>query len=238
MKVLDISKSGKRGRVVAFKSRFGQCEREHSHPTKRRTASQRRAQSDFGDASLGWNALTDEQRDAWRAFGKEVRSHPRGGQSGPLTGQNLFTAINRNQALLGLPPFACPPARPDFDANPVVAFSITEGRGGIALKLSVAAGAAGHILIFASCPYNAGRKYCDKFIYLGLLPAPVGSESDITAQYVKKHGQPWNGSRVILKIVQQVNGWRDHPHRIEAVFRAAAPQSAKSKRRQATAASP
>ena len=42
----------------------------------------------------------------------------RGGQSGPLTGQNLFTAINRNQALLDLPPFVYPPERPAFDANP------------------------------------------------------------------------------------------------------------------------
>ena len=109
MKVHDIPKSGKRGPIVAFQSRFGQCERQHTPPTRRRTAAQRRSAAAFGKASLGWKGLTDEQRGAWCAFAKTVRSHPRGGQSGPLTGQNLFTAINRNQALLGRPRFATRP---------------------------------------------------------------------------------------------------------------------------------
>jgi hypothetical protein len=78
---------------------------------------------------------------------------------------------------------------------------------------------AGHTLVFGSRPHNAGRRYCDKFIYLGLLPAPVGGESDITEQYVKKHGKPRPGSRVIILTVQQMNGWRDVPQRTEAIFR-------------------
>ena len=146
MKLLDIPASGKRGKTVAFKSRFGQCEREHTRPTQDPTAAQRHSQSAFGTASLGWNYLTDEQRDAWRAYAKKVRSHPRGGQSGPLTGQMLFTAINRNQALLSLPPFLNPPERPVFGPNPVTALSITQGHRGIALKLDVATAPTGHIL--------------------------------------------------------------------------------------------
>lgn len=234
MKVFDIPKSGKRGRIVAFKNRFGQCERAHTPPTKRRTAAQRRAQSAFGRASVGWNVLTEEQRDAWCVFAKTVRSHPRGGQSGPLTGQMLFIAINRNQAVLGLPPFVYPPERPTFGPNPVGALSITQGQDGVALKLSVAKVPAGHILVFASRPYNAGRRYCDKFICLGPLPPPAGGETDITAQYVEKHGEPWPGSRVILLTLQQVNGWRDHPRRIEAVFRSSQAAPAQGKRRQIT----
>jgi hypothetical protein len=238
VKVLDIPKSGKRGKIVAFKSRFGQIEREHTRPSKPPTAAQRQAQTDFGAASLGWNDLTDEQRDAWRAYGKKVRSHPRGGQSGPLTGQNLFTAINRNQSLLGLPPFVYPPERPVFAPNPVVALSITQNRGRVALKLTVSRAPAGHILLYASRPYNAGRQYCDKFIYLGPLPAPAGGENDITEQYVKKFGDPPPGSRVFIRMWQQVNGWRDPPHRIEAVFRPAPAPSAPAKRRRTTLKSP
>jgi hypothetical protein len=234
MKAHDIPKSGKRGRIVAFKSRFGQCEREHTRSTRPRTAAQRHAQSAFGGASLGWNDLTDEQRDAWRAAGKKVRSHPRGAQSGPLTGQNLFTAINRNQALLGLPPLVHPPERPVFGPNPVAALSIIQDRGEVALRLSVTAAPAGHILLFASRPYNAGRHYCDKFLYLGLLPAPVRGESDITNRYAKKRGWPWPGSRVILRTVQQVNGWRDNPRRIEAIFRLGQALAARPKRPRAT----
>ncbi len=233
MKALDIPKSGKHGNTVAFKSRFGQCERAHVSPRKPRTDAQLRAQTEFGDASLGYNHLTDEQRHAWCAYGKKVRSHPRGGQSGPLTGQNLYTAINRNQRLLGLPLFSYPPERPIFDPNPVAAFRITQGRDGIALKLSVTAAPAGHILLYASRPYNAARRYCDKFIYLGTLPAAVRGESNITEKYLRKQPPPWPGSRIFIRMCQQVNGWRDLPHRIEAVFHPAPAAATSPKRRHA-----
>ena len=134
MKTFDIPKSGKRGSVVAFKSRFGQCEREHTSSRMPRTAAQRRSQSDFGAASAGWNYLTEDQRKAWRAYGRKVRSHPQGGQCGRLTGQMLYTAINRNQAALGLPPLDYPPERPRFGPNPVVAFRITVQRDRLARR--------------------------------------------------------------------------------------------------------
>ena len=224
MKVTTVPQSGRRANVVAFKSRYGQCEREHVEPRKRRTAAQRHSQAEFGDAS--------------RKFAKKVLSHPRGGQCGPLSGQVLFTAINRNQRLLGLPPFLYPPVRPAFPMNPVRALAISQGSGGIALKLSVAEVPAGDILVFASRPYNAGRMYCDKFIYLGPLPAPVGGESDITEQYLKKHIPPWPGSRVIIRTVQQVDGWRDEPERIEAIFSGKEGPAASQKRRRGAVAAP
>jgi hypothetical protein len=55
MKTFDIPKSGKRGSVVGFKSRFGQCEREHTKSQMPRTDAQQDAQTDFGAASAGWN---------------------------------------------------------------------------------------------------------------------------------------------------------------------------------------
>jgi hypothetical protein len=105
MKTHDIPKSGKRDNVVAFKSRFCQVERQHSKSAKRPSAAQLRAREDLGGVSLGWSAITEEQRQAWDALAKKTRNRPRLGQSGPLTGQNLFTKINSNQALLRLPPF-------------------------------------------------------------------------------------------------------------------------------------
>jgi hypothetical protein len=238
VKVHDIPSSGKRGKIVAFKSRFGQCQRQLVPPTKHRTTAQLRAQSAFGGASLGWNQLTEEQREAWCAAAKMVRSHPRSGQSGPLTGQNLFTAINRNQALLELPPFVYPPQRPEFGSNPVRALSITQGSAGIALRLLVTGEPAGHFLVFASRPYNAGRRYCDKFIYLGPLPPPTGGESDITELYLSKFGNPPAGSRVFINLWQQVNGWRDQPRRIEALFRPTPPPAAPAMRRRVASDAP
>ena len=217
--------------MVAFKSRFGQVERQHVPLRKRRTAAQLRAQGEFGSASLGWNNLTDEQWDAWRERGKKVRSHPRGGESGPLTGQMFLTAINRNQALIGEPAILYPPERPAFGLNPVEGLSITQSGGGVALKLRVAKAPAAPILVFASRPYNAGRRYCDRFIYLGLLPAPEGKECDITELYLNKHVKPRPGMRVIILTMQQVNGWRDVPRRTEAVFRVSPGPAARAVRR-------
>ncbi|MEI6780374.1 MAG: hypothetical protein WCQ21_05565 [Verrucomicrobiota bacterium] len=37
MKTLDIPKSGKHGNTVAFRTRYGQCERQHGKPTNART---------------------------------------------------------------------------------------------------------------------------------------------------------------------------------------------------------
>ena len=221
MKIQDIPKSGKRGQVVAFKSRYGQVERQHTPPRKRPTAAQLRVRFEFGGASLGWKTLTEEQRGAWRARGKKVRSHPRGGQSGPLTGQNFYTAINRNQALLGLGRIVDPPDRPTFSPNAIGALSITRENGVLALNVSVLKARPGYTLVYASCPYNAGRTYCDKFAYLGLLPAPDGGQSDITELYVKRYGKPPPGSRVIILIVQQLDGWRDNPQRTDAIVPAA-----------------
>jgi hypothetical protein len=237
MKVQDIPKSGKRGVIVAFKSRFGQCERAYTPARKHPTDAQLDSASAFGKASLGWNDLTDDQRDAWRVFGKTVRSHPRGGESGPLTGQNLFTSINRNQALLGLPPFLYPPDRPTFDANPVTALTITQNGDSVSLNLTLASPPAAPILIFASRPYNAGRIYCDKYHYIGLVPPPDGGQSDFTAQYVNQYGKPRPGTRVILRLIQQLNGWRDLPHRLEAVFRPTQPPATPATRRKAPIAS-
>jgi hypothetical protein len=244
MKKLTEPSSGKRGNKVAFKSRFDQCEREvPSRRKKRRSAAQCRDAKDFGGASSVWNDLTEEQWKAWNAAGEKVKSHPSGeGQCGPLTGQNFCTAINRNQALIGQPPILDPPARPVFGPNPVGGLSITQGRGGIALKLSVSTAPAAHILVYGARPYNAGRKYCDKFVFLGLLPPPAGGESDITKQYVKKYGKPRPGSRVNIGTVQQVNGWRDEPtrslKRTYAIFRVKPGPAGKPKRRRGTVAAP
>ena len=236
MKAYDIPKSGKRGSVVAFKSRFGQVEREHTPSRKPRTAAQLRSQSDFGAASAGWNYLTADQRRAWRDYGRKVRSHPQGAQSGPLTGQMLYTAINRNQAALGLPPLDYPPERPEFGPNPVVGFRITVRRGRLVLKLTVSKAPAAHILVFASAPYNEGREYCDKFRYLGPLPAPVRGEIDITALYLSKQGMPWLGSKIFLRIVQQVNGWRGLPDPFAAILPRTPPPPSQPRPRRTAAA--
>lgn len=66
-------------------------------------------------------------------------------------------------------------------------------------------------------PYTRSRL---RWVFLGLLPAPVGGESDITELYLKKlkewrklkdkkYQVPLEGWRVFIRAWQQENGWED-----------------------------
>jgi len=217
MKVQDILKSGKRGNVVAYKGRYGQVERQHVPPRKRQSAAQVRAANDFGRASARWNRLTDEQRDAWRERGKKTRTHPRGGSCGSMTGQNLETAINRQQDFIGLDAFLYPPDRPALGPCPAVRLRIIQDGGAIAIKLTLPKAFDGHILLFGSAALSAGRQYCDKFRYLTALQADAAPEADITQSYLARFVKPRPGSRIFIRAVRQENGWRGIPTRTSAI---------------------
>jgi hypothetical protein len=137
MKTSDTPRSGKLGHRVAYRSRFGQCERRHVRPRSNPTAAQLRANATLGDVSELCNELSDEQVARWSAAAKTVQSKPRNGQSGPLTWQMLFIQLNRNQRLLGLPLLFDPPVRPTFSPCPVGDLHIARAHGKPILKLDV-----------------------------------------------------------------------------------------------------
>ena len=164
-----------------------------------------------------WANLTEEQYEAWDAAAKQEnrRRHRRRGHR--LNGQNLFTEINSHQAFLGLPPYPFPPQRPAFSLDrlgPLVAF---DGRDGVKLMLHVPKAPSGHVLVFGARPCSPGRRYCDKLRYIGLLPAPSGGLSEITALYCRKYGVPPSGSRVIIATQQQQDGWRGWLMRLDVI---------------------
>jgi hypothetical protein len=221
MKALKNPQSGKRGNVVSFKNRYGQVERAHVIAINPRTPSQVRARSDFGRISARWRKLTDAQRKAWIAAGKHTRSRSRLGQSGPLTGFALFVKINCNLAATGLPQVDLPPDFPAFGPNPVGEISITNAGGVIEIKLSVTGNPAQLILVSGAAPCSEGVSVVDHFANLGVLPAPAGGFSIITELYVAKHGVPPVGTRVVIRVRQQVNGWDNYPMEVTAVVPAA-----------------
>jgi hypothetical protein len=66
------------------------------------------------------------------------------------------------------------------------------------------------IMVFGAAPCSAGRKKCRNVAYLGLLPVPVGGESDITEMYVERYGEPKPGERVFIRTRRQRNGWEGY----------------------------
>ena len=202
---------------------------------KRCTAAQHHAWTSFGGASWAWGKLTEDQYRAWDAAAKKEnrRRHLRRGHR--LNGQNLFTEINSHQRFLGLPPLLYPPECPAFSMDSLGPLMTGDGIGGATLKIGVPKALAGHVLVFGARPCSPGRRYCDKFSYLGLLPAADGGASDITTQYYEKYGVPRPGSRVIILTQQQVNGWRDMLMRLDVVVPLEQGPAARPKRLRTTA---
>jgi hypothetical protein len=208
------------------------------HSGKWGTVAQRHAWGAFGSASCDWGSLTEDQWNAWDAAAKQEKRRRRWPAGRRLTGQNLFTEINSNQAFLGLPPYLCPPDRPALDLQRLGPLIARDDSDGFTLNLSVPKVPAGHILVYGARPCNAGRRYCDKFCYLGVLPAPVGGVSDIARMYCAKYGRPRPGSRIIIATRQQVDGWRGILLRIDAIVPGGQAPATKPKRKRPTIAAP
>jgi len=236
MKTLDGTKSGARGDIVASRNRFGPHERQRVRHVKGRTPAQRGEGEGFGQVSSGWDALTEEERQLWLRDAPQYCTRRRNGKTHPLTGQLLYQKLNRARAKLGLPALRVPTRRPEFPPNPVGPLSITYTAKGVALMLSVSELPAGHIMVFGSPPWKAGRYYCRNFTYLGLLPAPKGGYSEITELWLKTHGKrygmPRPGWRIFIYTKQQIDGWEGKALQTSAVV---PPRPAKAARPQAPA---
>jgi hypothetical protein len=234
MRVQDVPQRGKRGKIVASRNRFGQYQKDFVPPKQPGTAAQRGVWGNMTEFSRVWNALPDERREAWRRRALEVHSRPSLCQSGPLDGAQLFKKINTVLATCGRERLLDPPPPPVFGPNPLVGFVIRAGKGGIALKLKVsrdvrwdARPPLEDIMMFAWAPRNPGVDKNSHYAFLGLLPAPVKGESDITKLYLNKLKEwrklkdkayhiPLEGSRIFIRVWQQVNGWENELRRFQA----------------------
>ena len=69
-------------------------------------------------------------------------------------------------------------------------------------------------------PFHAGTLKNSLYAFLCLLPPPVGGESEFTEMYLKKlsdwrkldykrYQVPLEGSKIFVRVLQQVNGWQN-----------------------------
>ncbi len=221
MKNLDIPQSGKRGLTVSQGGRYGQISRALVIPTNPRSAAQMLQRNYMGNVAAKWRTLTQAQRDAWTAAAKQTNSAPRLGQSGPLTGINLFAKINCSLLTIGLPEVIVPPVAPNFAVLPVTELVITNAAGVVTLKLNTSDAPAEGTMLRGAPPCSQGRDRSPECAYLGTLDSPVGDAVDITAPYTAKYGAPVAGQKVFVQVNQNLNGWEDLPHQFWAIVPAA-----------------
>ena len=223
MSILDIPQSGKRGLSVSMGGRYGQVNRALVIPSKPRTAAHLNVRQLMSIQAAAWRALTQAQRAAWIATAALAKSRSQLGQSGPLTGSQLFVKVNLNLTLFGQPAVVKPPAQPVFPTLAPQNLVITNAGGGvIAIQLTCLIDPGENTIVRAADPQSAGRQVCNDFRILGVCPAPVLGASDMTTLYNARFGLPAAGSKVFVRCNQFVDGYEDLPHEFYAIVPASA----------------
>ena len=186
-------------------------------PANPRTAEQLLTRSYLATTASAYDALTEAQQDAWIAAAANYQSKPSLGQSGPLTGLQLFTKINAALKLVGEPTVSDPPAYPTFDPNVTQSLEITNVTNVIAIKLVCAGSSDSFNLVRACAPQNSGTRRPGSIRYLGELPEVTAGKSDITAIYTAKFGAPAVGDRIFVQSNQMESGFQDLPKAYSAL---------------------
>ena len=222
MKTLDTAQSGRWGLTVLQGGRYGRISRAFVVPANPRTAAQTGVRRAFANTAARWRSLAEDERNAWRMAAAVQNTLPRPGQASRLTCRQLFMRINCSLAMLGLAPVSAPPPFPPFPDNPVGALAITNAGGVIRLKLACPSTPAALTTVRAAAPCSPGRAYWDHYRFVGLLPAPVQGSCDITSLYSARYGSPSVGTKVFVRVNQNINGWEDMPVDAWAIVPAAA----------------
>ncbi len=204
MKILDIPQSGKRGLYVSQQSRNGLVSRALVIPTQPETDAQLRIRSFLRSVASQWRGLTQAQRDAWTAEASAHQSRARLGQSGPLTGSQLYAKINCSLLNIGGEVVLAPPAEPVFDLLPVSGLVITNTAGVITLKLTTTASPPDGTMLWGARPCSQGVNTARGVVFLGTLGSPVSNAIDITTAYTARYGSPAVGKKVFVKVNQNI----------------------------------
>jgi len=216
MKLKHISPKEKDPSTVEFTGRYGPVSRRHVIPANPRTQRQMEVRRNLAEQTRRFGELTDAQRAAWNAAAATYRSHPRQGQSGPLTGLHLFVRVNCKLAIFGLEPLNMPPPPPVFPELAPQDLVITNTAGVIAIRLVCPAGPGNNTVLRASPPQSAGVGTCRQFRIIGICPAPVAGFADITALYTACFGVPSVGRRIFLRASTMVSGFESLPRQYSA----------------------
>ena len=163
MKIQDIPQVGKLGLTVTWHGRNGQVRRILAIPKNPRTDRQLEVRDLLQQQARRFDALTDVQQDAWNVAATGFHSTPSLGQSGPLTGLQLFVRVNCKLGLLGQDAVDVPPVAPQFPSLAVQSLVITNTAGVVAVKLTCATNPGESTVLRASPPQNSAIRACRNF---------------------------------------------------------------------------
>jgi hypothetical protein len=117
----DVPSSGRLGGWIYYMRGNKQVRRPYVKPRDPRTPAQLRCRAAFGAAVKVWSeaqGMTQDDQRAWIAAAEKIRSRARLAQSGPLTGQQYFIAVNCARAQEGAGMLLRPPAERALGPKP------------------------------------------------------------------------------------------------------------------------
>ena len=216
MKIQDIPQTGKLGLTVTWQGRNGLLRRTLVTPANPRSDRQLVVRDLLAQQARRFDALTDAQQDAWNTAADGYQSTPSLGQSGPLTGLQLFVRINCKLGLLGQDPVDAPPVSPQFPALAPRGLVITNTAGVVAVKLTCPTAPGENTVLRASPPQNSAVRACRNFRIIGICPAPVAGSADITSLYMAEFGAAPAGKRLFVQASTMVDGFESLPRQFQA----------------------
>jgi hypothetical protein len=216
MKIQDIPQVGKLGLTVTWHGRNGQLRRILAIPKNPRTDRQLEVRDLLQQQARRFDALTDVQQNAWNVAAAGFHSTPSLGQSGPLTGLQLFVRVNCKLGLLGQDAVDVPPVAPQFPALAPQGLVITNTGGAVAVKLTCPTNPGENTVLRASSPQNSAIRACRNFRIIGTCPVPTGGSADITSLYVAEFGAVPIGKRLFVQASTMVNGFESLPRQFQA----------------------
>jgi hypothetical protein len=216
MKIQDIPQVGKLGLTVTWHGRNGQLRRILAIPKNPRTDRQLEVRDLLQQQARRFDALTDVQQDAWNVAATGFHSTPSLGQSGPLTGLQLFVRVNCKLGLLGQDAVDVPPVAPQFPALAPQGLVITNTGGAVAVKLTCPTNPGESTVLRASPPQNSAIRACRNFRIIGTCPVPTAGSADITSLYVAEFGAVPIGKRLFVQASTMVNGFESLPRQFQA----------------------
>ena len=222
MKVKDVPQVGKLGLTVTWPGRNGLIRRTLVTPRNPRSGAQQVIRQNLSTQAAAYDQLTDAQQEAWIATATGMQSKATLGQSGPLTGLQLFTKVNCALLEIGAPAVTMPPAKPLISPLPVDGLEITNAGGAIAMKLHTTNAPPDGTMLRACAPQNSGCRRAVSYRVLGTLDSPANGYVDITSPYTGRFGVPAVGKRVFVSVNACVNGYEGIPQ----VFSARVPAAA------------
>ncbi len=192
---------------VAYLGRYGQIRRAWVVPANPNTLAQQLVRQNLTTQAKAYDALTEAEQNAWIATAAQLQCKSSLGQSGPMTGLQLFTKVNCSLLAIGGDPVTAPPALPTFEPLPISALQITNTGGAIALKLTTTGSPPDGTMLWVARPQRSGTRRATSFKFVGTLGSPVSGAITITTDYTNTYGVPAVGDRIFVAANANLNGF-------------------------------